>query len=383
MQRLTAIAFCCTCVLGTAPALAADAIFADGFDPARWVQGYYVGYEQGMYPIGEVDFSAITHLMVGRERPLTGGGLSHDYDIDNTNGPIWAHSAVNAAHAAGRKAVLMIGGAGEIDGWRGSADTPAHRATFVGSLLANVDSYGYDGLDLDWEPLEAGDQSNFIALAQALRAARPGLILTVPLGWINSNFTNTPDAFLAQIAPLFDRINIMSYDMAGPWDGWKSWHNSALHGETANTPSSVSSSVDYFLASGVPAAKLGIGSAFYGDCWHGVTAPHQDGGSISNSDGTMSYANIITNYYNPTPAARMWDATAHVPYLSSATPLGSAGCTFVTYEDAQSLGDKGAYARSHGLGGLIIWTISQGHLSSLPVGHRDPLLDAIRTGFLD
>ena len=97
----------------------------------------------------------------------------------------------------------------------------------------------------------------------------------------------------------------------------------------------------------------------------------------------MSYATIITNYYNPTPSARMWDAAAHVPYLSSATPLGSAGCTFVTYEDAQSLGDKGAYARNKGLGGLIIWTISQGHLPSLPLGQRDPLLDAIRTGYLD
>jgi chitinase len=40
------------------------------------------------------------------------------------------------------------------------------------------------------------------------------------------------------------------------------------------------------------------------------------------------------------------------------------------------------YARSQGLGGAIIWTISQGHIPTLPAGQRDPLLDAIRTSFL-
>jgi chitinase len=360
-------------------AAAADAIFADGFEPARWVQGYYVGYERTLYPVGEIDFATVTHLMVGRERPLANGTLTHAYDIDDVDGPIWAHSAVNAAHAAGRKAILMVGGAGEIDGWRNAADA-ATRPTFVGNLIADVDAYGYDGLDLDWEPLESFDQADFIALVQALRAARPGLLLTVPLGWVNSNFDETPDPFLAQIAPLFDRVNIMTYDMAGPWDGWQSWHNSALYGETGNTPSSMSSSVAYFLASGVPAAKLGFGIAFYGDCWQGVTAPHQSGGSISGSDGTMSYARIMANYYQP--ALRVWDADARVPYLSSNTPLGSGQCKFISYDDAQSVAEKGTYARAHGLGSAIIWTISQGHLASEPVGMRDPLLEALRTSYL-
>jgi chitinase len=380
MRKFVAFGFSAACLAIATHAHAADAIFADGFEAPRWVQGYYVGYERDLYPIAEVDFATVTHLMVGRERPLAGGGLSHDFDIDDTNGPTWAHGAVDAAHAAGRKAVLMIGGAGEIAGWRDAASA-AHRTTFVAALLASVDAYGFDGLDLDWEPLESGDQADFIALTQALRTARPGLILTVPLGWINANFDSTPDPFLAQIAPLFDRINIMSYDMAGPWDGWQSWHNSALYGESPNTPSSLSSSVAYFLASGVPAARLGFGIAFYGDCWQGVTAPHQNGGSISNSDGTMSYAHIVASYYPPA-MTHVWDATARVPYLSSATPVGSGACTFVSYDDAQSVAEKGTYARAQGLGGAIIWTISQGHLATHPAGQRDPLLDALRTSFL-
>lgn len=370
------------------PAGAADPIFADGFDPRLWVQGYYVGYERALLPVDEIDFGTVSHLMVGRERPLADGTLSHEYDIDATNGPIWARSAVDAAHAAGRKAILMVGGAGELAGWQGAA-SDAHRDAFVTNLLADVDAYGYDGLDLDWEPLDGDtDKANLKALAQALRAARPSLLLTIPVGWINPNYM-TADPFWAEVAPLFDRINVMTYDMAGAesqgWAGWQSWHNSALYNTdppTPNTPSAVDVSIrlGYLAApASVPASKLGMGLAFYGNCWHDVTGPHQNGGSISDSDGTMSYANIVAQY--PVATNRMWDTLARVPYLSSVAPIGPQGCNFVSYDDAQSITEKGAYARAQGLGSVIIWTIGQGHIASLPAGQRDPLLAAVRSAF--
>lgn len=365
---------------------AADPIFADGFEFNRWVQGYYVGYERALLAPGEIDFSALTHLMVGRVRPLADGTLTNDFDIDDANGPAFAQAAVAAAHAAGREGILMVGGAGEVDGWRGAA-APARRAAFVANLLARVDQYGFDGLDLDWEPLEDGDQPDFKALAGALRSARPRLRLTVPVGWFNPN-TMTPDPYWGELAPLFDRINVMTYDMAGDaasgWDGWQSWHNSALYNTappTPSTPSAVDVSVRLgFLPAGVPAAKLGLGIAFYGYCWRGVAAPQQSGGTIVAGDGTMSYANIVGHY--PVAATRAWDALARVPYLSSAAPIGPQQCTFVSYDDAQSIAEKGAYARAQGLGGTILWTIGQGHLPGAPAGQRDPLLDAVRDAFL-
>lgn len=374
-------------VAGSAPAASApaDPIFADGFESTIWVQGYLVGYERTLLPVGEIDFGTVTHLMVGRERPLANGTLTHDYDIDNTNGPAWAHSAVNAAHAAGRKAILMVGGAGELAGWQGAASA-AHRATFVANLLADVDAYGYDGLDLDWEPLDtAQDKADLKALAQALRTARPNLLLTIPVGWFNPNYM-TPDPYWAEVAPLFDRINVMTYDMAGSalqgWTGWKSWHNAALYNTNPpnpSTPSAVDVSIRLgFLPTGVPAAKLGMGLAFYGYCWQGVTAPHQDGGTIVASNGTLSFANITALY--PVASKRTWDSVAHVPYLSSSTPMGPQNCNFVSYDDEQSVAEKGAYARAQGLGSVIIWTIGQGHIPSRPAGQRDPLLTALRTG---
>ena len=369
------------------------ALWDDGFEgdapsaSTRWVGGYYVGYERHLYPIADVDFSAITHLMVGRMTPTAAGGLTRHFDINDVEGPAFAHAAIDAAQGAGRKAILMIGGAGEIAGWRAAADD-ATRAAFVANLLAAVDEFGADGLDIDWEPLETQDHADVLALLQALRAARPNLLLTMPVMWINSNIQWNPRpvgeaAFLAAAAPLLDQVNVMSYEMAAAYEGWHSWFASPLHGEGANTPSSVSSSIEYYRGAGVPAAKLGVGMGFYGNCFRGVQQPRVPVGPANfvASDGAMSYRAIRTTYL---PAmAYTFDAMAQAPWLGSAAQIGPQQCNLVTYEDAASIAAKGAYAVAEGLGGGIIWTVAQGHVPSLPAGQRDPLLDAVREAFLD
>ena len=365
-----------------ATAQANDTVFAAGFEPV-WVMGYHVGYEAAMYPTDQVAFAAMSHVIIGVVVPNADGSLNTTFDIDATNGPIWAGAVAQAAHAAGTKALLMIGGAGTLNGFEAAASA-GNRATFVTNLLATMDDTGADGLDLDWEPLTSGDYAAFSALAQALRTARPGLVLTVPVGWVNSNFQTpaTADPFFGTIAPLFDRIDIMSYDMEWPADGWKSWYTSALHDESATTPSSIDSSVAFYLASGVPRGKLGIGIGFYGVCWHGVTAARQTIGSkagIYGSDNTYSYHNIVTQYY--TAANRHYDGVAEAPYLANATPFGPGpGCTFLSYEDAQSIAAKGAYARRNGLGGTIIWNIGEGYVPE-QAGQENALLDAVNAAF--
>lgn len=361
---------------------AGDFVFTDNFEGA-WIAGYHVGYQKDMYPIANVDFAALTHLMVGRIVPNADGSLNTTFDIDTVNGPLWAKQAVAAAHVHGVKAVAMLGGAGEYNGWVGAA-SPAHRAAFVANLMQAATTYGFDGFDLDWEPLNDTDQPNFIALAQALRAARPGLILTVPVGWANANFqnANSPDPFYGAIAPLFDQINIMSYGMAGAWDGWQSWYTSAVSASSGNTPSSIDTSVPFYLASGVPSRRLGVGIGFYGTCWTGVTAAHQTGGSAIADDNTMSYAAIMSGYYS---AGRyQYDAAAQAPWLGAATAFGPAGgakCNFVSYEDPTSVAAKGSYALAHGLGGTIIWTIAEGHRTDVSGAQQDALLDAVKAAF--
>jgi chitinase len=357
-------------------------VAAAGAPSGKWVGGYYPGYQRTQYPPNEIDFSAITHLFVGAGLPQANGSIDMTLYVDQTQGAALARDLVSRAHAAGRKAILMLGGAGADAGFRAAA-TDANRATFVQQLLKVVDDYAFDGLDLDWEPIEAADQTPLLKLAQALRAARSGLILTIPVGYLNINY-QTVDPFYVQLAAVVDQMNLMTYGMAGAWDGWQSWHSSALAGEGATTPTSVKSSIQKYISAGVPAAKLGVGIGFYGLCYGSpVTAPKQtlSGSTATANDNELSYANIMASYY--TAASRKFDTAASVPYLSSSTPLGPQRCTYLSYEDEQSIQLKGAYVREAALGGTIIWTINEGHLASAAVGQRDPLLAAVKRAFLE
>jgi chitinase len=361
-----------------------DTVFASGFDPVR-VIGYHVGYQSTMYPTGSIDFSALSHVAIGPVVPNADGSLDTTFDIDAVNGPIWASGVATAAHSANRKALLMIGGAGAISGWQGAASN-ANRATFVTNLLNEMDAVGADGLDLDWEPLDpfnssATDYADFAALAQALRTARPGMILTVPVGPININYYPSSDPFFGTVAPSFDGIDIMTYDMEWDSGGWDSWFSSALHGEAATTPTSVDSSVAYYLASGVPRGKLGVGIGFYGVCWQGVTGPRQTipgGAGIIGSDNTYSYHNVMQQYYSA--VNYHYDTVADAPWLGSSTPFGPNNCNFLSYEDPQSVAAKGAYARRNGLAGTIIWTIGEGYVPE-QAGQENALLQAVNSAF--
>jgi chitinase len=335
-----------------------------------------VGYQRSLYPEQSVDFSVMTHIFVGRIRPATDGSVITDFDIDAVNGPAMARTLSTRAHGAGRKAVLMLGGDGEHAGFVGAA-SDANRARFVANLLRTMDDLGYDGIDVDWEPINAADRAPLLALLRELRAARPGMLLTIPVGWVNANFPSEVDGWYAQVAGVVDQMNLMTYFMAGPYSGWVSWHSSALQDHAGNRPSSVASSAQIYLAAGVPAAKLGVGIGAFGSCWRGLTGPRQTVGSgvtMLAGDNAMSYANIMSQYYLST--ARVWDDAAKVPYLSFTTPRGPQQCNFVSYEDEQSVTAKGAYVRGAGLGGAILWTVGQQHLPNQPVGSQDPLLKA-------
>jgi chitinase len=349
-----------------------------GAPPGLWVMGYYSSWDADAYPVAQIEWSALTHIATAFNLPDGNGGVAASGSFD----PGLAASVVSAAHAAGKKAIASIGGSGSATVFEGST-APAILGTFVSNLKTLVTTIGYDGLDLDWEGGPASDQALMLSLVQALRAAMPDSLITMPVGIENNN---SPDdlSFYASVAPLLDQINIMSYGVSGAWPGWKSWHSSPLHwNKDSATPMGIDSTAADYLAAHVPPSKLGVGSGFFGECYSSpVTAPDEALGAsqVVASDGVMSYAHIMSAYYSAN--AHQWDSTADVPYLSFSTSQGPEGCTYVTYEDAQSIAAKAAWVKANLLGGIIIWTINEGYVASAPSGQQSPLLDAMRAGFL-
>jgi len=362
-----------TAALAVVPALA----------QTPWVAGDYVGYMYWQYPPSAIDFTSLTQVNVFSVIPNNDGTLNTTLFIDAVNGPLVAKNIATLAHAAGKKAVLVIGGAGTGAQFQ-SATSATYMNAFVQNLTNTVQTWGFDGVDIDWEPIATSDYATVLQLIGKLRTALPGKMITADVGWLSSNFalSSTDAQFYALLAAAVDQMNIMSYGMADAWGGWAAWHSSAITGEGGNHPSSVASSVALYRAAGVPAAKLGVGIGFYGSCWKApVTAPLQAVGAsyIVASDNTMGFANIMNSYYNA--ANYHMDQAAQAPYLSFASATGPAGCTFISYENEASVALKAQYVKANGLGGALLWQLNEAYNPA--AADPNSLLHAVGKAFLN
>jgi chitinase len=352
----------------------------------KWVTAYYAAWYRDMYPPSKVDFSALTHLVVGRAAP--GNGTAAPYGTValalGPPGPGDVSTLVARAHEARRKALLMLGGAGDGAAFLGST-ADGVRATFVTNLLALLDQYGFDGVDVDWEEglAEPETQRRLLALLDDLRARRPGLLLTFPAPWQNANESGAPP-FFAKVAERVDQLNFMSYAMAGPWGGWVTWHFAALDGAAPSRPTSIAYTAQAYAALGIPKAKIGIGIGFYGMNYGPPnTGPLQaPAGAFQNDDNEWRYNRLVEKGYlaRGTPG---WDDGAKMgwrTYEGGFTPAGASTAGFLSYEDERSIAAKGAWVREQGYGGTIVWTLNYGCTD--PGTGANPLLDAVKKAFL-
>jgi GH18 family chitinase len=413
----------------TAPRTVVVAGPAPGARP--WVTGYYAGwFWDQMYRPERVDMTAMTHFVFGRSAPgggslggrpgevVDGAGTAQEQGTaPDDSGRSVEDYLVRRAHAAGTKALLMLGGDG-YDG-RGfvlsSAD--AVRPMFVENVVDHLVAHDYDGVDLDWEnclmdeadcgeadgadPIPGAEkQRRLMALIDDLRAematreryaATPGLI-TFP-GYplkINEN-GGRPAPWQVDVAQRVDQYNLMSYGVGTTWNGggWDSWFSGALHGAGGSHPVDIASSIRAYAAAGVARGRLGIGIGFYG-IYYGpdIDRPRQstDGNEIYEvQDVALSYASLDELGYLD-HGTRRWDRRAKSTYRvyggAGFVPAGDPGRTpagLLSYEDPRSIAAKGDWVRRTGVGGTILWTINYGWV---PASESNPLLAAVKRSFL-
>jgi hypothetical protein len=143
-----------------------------------------------------------------------------------------------------------------------------------------------------------------------------------------------------------------------------------------------------FSEAGIPAGKLGIGLAFYGFTWvggtgtpsGGATGPCQEYDSAPAVQGNVHFSNIMDNIFKP--EYYHWDEDAVAAYLSIDND-GSDKDTFVSYDNEITAARKIEYARNKGIGGVIIYELDCGYRTSMPEGHKDELLQAVKNAKLE
>jgi chitinase len=341
------------------------------------VVGYYPSW--GTYQnfdVSQIAASNITHVNYAFANIKGGKIVLGDPYADKGN-----FKQLDALKQANPKLKTLI----SVGGWAWSGQfseislSNFSRTQFADSVVQFIRDYGFDGVDLDWEyPVIGGlagnharlaDKHNFTLLLQTVRdkldtaQLKDGkkYSLTIAAGAFPGYIKNTE---MDQVASIVDWVNLMTYDYHGDWENGSNY-NAPLYADPQDPysfKSNVNSTVSAFLKAGVPSNKLVVGIPFYGRSWtncstanHGLYQTCKGVAKGVIADGVHEYGNLEKQgWINGKGFVRYWNDYAKVPWL-----YNKATGTFVTYEDPESISYKANYIKSKGLGGAMVWELSQ------------------------
>jgi GH18 family chitinase len=232
---------------------------------------------------------------------------------------------VGSAHRNGSKVLASLGGAviPPCGGDWALLLEPQTRPKLVAHLIAMVERYGLDGLDVDLEGElmagidKAGSYTPFVReLAEALHAR--GKILSAATGSYPGGMV--PDASL----PFFDLIGILSYDQVGP-----TWGEP---GAEHSTYAQALADLTLWIQKGVPAGKLALGMPFYGRGF----GSYRPGWSMQDI------------------ADRFGDRQLNADVAGERC----GGCSYITYHGVPTLARKAELAGAWGAG-VMMWEVGQ------------------------
>lgn len=330
----------------------------------RYVLGYVPAWDTGVAD-AELRFDRFTHLAHAFASPTADGGL-HGLDVAK------AKSLTGPAHAAGVKVLLSLGGGGSGSRhFSAIMADPKKQSLFVDATIKLVTEAGYDGLDCDWEfPENPEDAQRLVDLVALYRKRLPKTLLTmaVTAGGYYGRWLNHKD-----LLPLFDFLNVMTYDFHGPW-GDHAGHNAPLH-EVRDDPDGPTNccagAMGYWThVKGFPKEKLLLGLPCYGRSfpvtqWYDPVK--KDKKWIREYVSFKDVRKLLAEGWT-----RVMDDTAGVPYLRK-----EGEPELISYEDEKSAEAKGAWAKAFGFKGIFFWEVSQDLIGG---DHR--IVAAARRGFL-
>lgn len=276
-----------------------------------------------------------THLDLAFVNPtpaaevLATGGLACAPAVAENSGAMVSDAQLRAlvarAHRSGAKVIASLGGAviPPCGGDWAELLRPRTRPALVANLIAMVDRYDLDGLDVDLEGElmvridKDGNYTPFIReLASALHARSK--LLTAATGSYPGGMV--PEASL----PYFDLIGIMSYDQVGPTWG--------TPGSEHSTYAQARADLALWIGKGVPASKLALGMPFYGRGFGG----YRQGWSLQD----------------------IADQFGRRQLKSDVAGQRCGGCSYITYNGLPTLERKAELAGAWGAG-VMVWEVGQ------------------------
>jgi spore germination protein len=211
------------------------------------------------------------------------------------------------------------------------------RKKIVAEILAEVDTYKYDGFDIDFEHVKTSNNQAFHEflkeLGDGLHARGKILSIAIPGKRRDSSWAGYDyDA----VGPLVDRFKIMTYGYSGPW--------STRAGPIA--PSTYISQVLDYAIPKVDPSKIYIGIPFYGYDWP------SDGSKIRSVTWKTVQSRI---------AKSSGGVTFDPKYEESTFTYSEGGVSHeVWFQDERSIAAKCALVHKYKVAGIAIWAIGYG-----------------------
>lgn len=274
-----------------------------------------------------------------------------DLDADGSirqSGPGWGDlqtpalaSLVSAGHAAHDRVLVTVDSDDESVLDAISASPAAAAARLVPEIERVVETYGFDGVDLDLEGRAGGDRAGFARFVQLVGQALHAEDATweVAIDTYPQSASDPDDFFdIAAIAPYVDQIFVMAYDMYQP--GVPS-ANAPLTGASLSD----ATALETYTAIVKP-SELVLGVPFYGQDWDvgSTTAP----GSATGPDA-LPYSQIAAGNH-----AVLWDPTTDTVFINY-TYQGKAHQAW--FDDPLSLALKTALASEYHVAGVGMWAL--------------------------
>ncbi|AGK52336.1 glycosyl hydrolase family 18 protein [Bacillus sp. 1NLA3E] len=345
--------------------------------------GYYTGWSAySNFQVTDIDASKLTHLNYAFANISSDGQIALGdswVDVEKSfpgdtsdqpyKGNFYQLTKLKQQYPQ-LKTLISVGGWTWSDKFSDVALTEQSRTIFAESCLQFILKYGFDGIDIDWEyPVVGGrigninrpeDKQNFTLLLKKIRetldaqSAKDGkkYLLTIAGGAGKGYAANTE---LNLLSSYIDYVQLMTYDIHGSWD-LITGMNAQLYMDPDTgfySEWSVQDAVQTFLNNGVPKNKIIMGIPFYGRSYNQVT--NVNNGlyqTFTGAGSAISYAELEANYVNKNGFIRYWEPDSKVPWLFN-------GSQFISYDDGESIGYKTSYIKTTGLGGAMMWELSQ------------------------
>ena len=229
---------------------------------------------------------------------------------------------------------------------------------FADNIVNAINTYGFDGVDIDWECPSSTQKSWFTSLVkkvnEKVKRNNPNHLVTAAIG---GGQWQPPMYEMDKSAQYLDFINMMTYGMCSS-DGY--YHNS-LYANTSYNDSvnkvgrtmnscSIQESIDIYLRYNVPKRKIIVGLAFYGMKQERTYNESTKTYSNWKKAGSVYYTNIKNNYLNNANYKYVYDTRCGVPYI-----ISKDGLEFITFDDPRGVKEKCNYTLTYGLGGVTFW----------------------------